>query len=189
MRIPDSRSALWRESLIPNALSGSRILLGLAFPFVPNDWRMWVVILAAISDGLDGLAARWLRSESNTGRLLDPIADKVFILMLVGTLLVEGTFDPLWALGLAARDIIVLAGLTYTIARRRWSIGRKMRPSLLGKTTTAAQFAVLLVLLAWGEVPLWLLAAVTALSVLAALDYLRVFRRLHAGEGGPPANE
>jgi phosphatidylglycerophosphate synthase len=175
--------------VLPNALSASRIFLGAAFPFVPAEWRLWVVLIAALTDALDGLVARWLRSESDTGRLLDPVADKFFILILVGTLLVEGTLHPLWGLGLAARDMIVMAGLIHTIARRQWAVGRKMRPSWLGKCTTAAQFAVLLVLVAWGTAPNWLLGGVTALSLLAAIDYARFFARLHGRQATPPASE
>jgi cardiolipin synthase len=175
--------------LIPNALSGSRILLGVSFPFLPTEWRLWVVVVAAITDALDGLAARWLHAESDTGRLLDPIADKVFVLAIGVTLLVEGALHPLWALGLAARDVVVLTGLADTIIRRQWAVGRKMRPSVLGKCTTAAQFAVLLVLVAWGTAPVWFLAATTALSLLAAADYLRAFVRLHANQATPPASE
>lgn len=179
----------WAWGVIPNSLSASRIILGLAFPFVPGEWRLWVVLAAALSDALDGLAARLLRSESDTGRLLDPVADKFIILVLVGTLLAERTLHPLWALGLATRDIVVLAGLFYTIVRRHWSVGRRMRPSWLGKCTTAAQFAVLLVLVAWGNAPVWLLGLVTALSAAAAIDYIRVFSRLHATQATPPSSD
>ena len=160
---------------IPNALSGGRLALGLAFPFVPADWRVWLVAVAALSDAIDGLAARWLRAESDFGRLLDPVADKVFVLVLVGTLIVEGTLHPLWALGLAARDVAVLVGLVYTVARRQWAKGRKMRPSWLGKCTTAAQCAVLFVLVGWDAAPLWLLIPTVVLSVAAAVDYARLF--------------
>jgi cardiolipin synthase (CMP-forming) len=175
--------------VIPNALSASRILLGAAFPFVPVDWRLCLVLIAALSDALDGITARLLGVESDTGRLLDPVADKFFVLVLVGTLLLEGSLNPLWAVGLATRDIVVLAGLVYTIVRRRWSVGRRMRPSWLGKCTTAAQFAVLLALVAWGSIPVWVLAATSSLSAVAALDYIRIFRRLHAGQAAPPASE
>jgi len=175
--------------VIPNALSISRILLGLAFPFAPHDWRVWIVIVAALTDAADGLVARWLRSVSDTGRLLDPVADKVFILALVGTLLAEGTLHPLWALGVATRDVVVLAGLLYTIVRRQWSVGRRMRPSWLGKCTTAAQFAVLLVLAARASAPVWLLAAVSALSVFAALQYIGAFARLHEGPASSHPSE
>ena len=175
------RSALIH--LIPNGLSASRIALAAAFPFVPAEWRLWVVAVAALSDALDGLAARWLNAESDAGRLLDPVADKFFVLVLAGTLLAEGAIHPLWVVGIAARDIVVLVGLLYLIARRDWARGRKLRPSWLGKCTTAGQFAVLLVLVAWGSAPVWLLGAVTAVSAAAALEYARAFLKL-VGDGG-----
>jgi hypothetical protein len=50
-----------------------------------------------------------------------------------------------------------------------------MRPSWLGKCTTAAQFAVLLVLVGWEAATPWLLIPTVALSVAAAADYARQF--------------
>jgi len=165
-------------SLIPNSLSAARIVLGLAFPFVSGEVRLWIVIAAAVSDAIDGLTARWLHAESDVGRLLDPVADKFFILMLAGTLVAEGTLHPLWAVGLAVRDITVLIGLLYLIALRDWKRGRRLRPSLLGKSTTAAQFVVLMVLVIWEHAPVWLLAAITILSISAAIGYIRALRAL-----------
>ncbi|MCI0701123.1 MAG: CDP-alcohol phosphatidyltransferase family protein [Planctomycetia bacterium] len=160
---------------LPNSLSIIRLLLGFAFPFFPTDWRLWVIIIAALSDAFDGLTARWLHAESKAGRLLDPIADKVFILMVALTLLAESAIHPLWAAGVAARDLVVLVGVVIVTVRRRWSAYRKMRPKLIGKITTAAQFGVLLALIAWGSSPTWLLVTATVLSVLAGIDYAREF--------------
>lgn len=165
------------SSFIPNAFAISRLVLGLAFPFLPAEWRLGVIILAAVTDALDGLTARWLRAESNAGRLLDPVADKVFILVVAGTLLAEGAIHPLWALGAAARDVVVLIGLAYVIVRRQWAVGRRMRPSWLGKCTTAAQFVLLLVLAHGNAAPVWLLVATTALSGAAAAEYAWGFVR------------
>src|SRR5207253_147768 len=104
-----------------------------------------------------------------------PIADKVFVLVLAGTLLAEGAIHPLWAFGIVLRDLLVLAGVVYAVARRRWALGRAVRVSWLGKCTTAGQFAVLFLLVACGSAPAWLLALVTALSLAAAIDYARTF--------------
>lgn len=170
---------------LPNALSIARILLGLAFPFVPTDWRLGVVIAAALSDLFDGLAARVLHAESNAGRLLDPIADKVFVFLLAGTLIYEGAISPPWAVGLAARDITVLIGLLYLTATRQWAWGRRLRPTLIGKVTTAAQFALLLALVIWPAVPGWAFLAVTLLSAISAWDYALRFWRLREPPNGP----
>jgi phosphatidylglycerophosphate synthase len=161
--------------LVPNSLSASRIVLGLAFPLVPLQWRLWVAVLAAFTDGLDGLAARRLRLASDTGRLLDPIADKVCVLMLAGTLIAEGALHPLWAAGIAVRDLTVLAGGLLLALSGRWAAYHGMRPTWLGKATTAAQFAVLLAAVVWGGAALWLLAATTALSTATAAQYTAVF--------------
>jgi CDP-diacylglycerol--glycerol-3-phosphate 3-phosphatidyltransferase/cardiolipin synthase len=161
---------------IPNACSLARMLLGFAFPFLPLEWRLWVILVAAITDFLDGFLARLLHAESDLGRMLDPMADKVFVLMLAGTLLAEGAIQPLWALGIAARDVAVLLGVAVVLVRRRWETARQMRPSFLGKCTTAAQFAVLLWLAIWSEAPLWLLTLTTVLSVAAAVGYAKDFR-------------
>jgi cardiolipin synthase (CMP-forming) len=170
--------AHWWLNLVPNGLSAARIVLGLAFPFAPAEWRLWVVVAAALSDLLDGFAARVLNAISDTGRLLDPVADKFFVLMLAGTLLVEGTLHPLWAVGFAVRDITVLVGLLYLIARREWTRGRRLKPSFLGKFTTAAQFGVLLVLVIRPGAPVWVLAAMTMLSTAAAVEYTYIFLKL-----------
>jgi phosphatidylglycerophosphate synthase len=156
---------------VPNGLSAARIGLALAFPFIPTEWRLWVVIAAALSDLFDGLSARWLAAESDIGRLLDPLADKFFVLVLLGTLLAEGTLHPLWAVGLATRDITVTVGLVYVILRRQWARGRRLRPSWIGKCATASQFAALMVLVIWSGAPVWVLALGTLLSVGAAIDY------------------
>lgn len=166
---------VWTTSSVPNALSAARVVLGAAFPFVPAEWRVWLVVLAALSDAFDGLLARMLRAESDAGRLLDPVADKFFALALFGTLLYEGTLHPLWALGLLLRDAFVLVGMAWVLLHRDWARGRRMHPSRAGKFTTAAHFAVFGALVLWGEAPAWALGGATALSAAAALDYARQF--------------
>jgi cardiolipin synthase (CMP-forming) len=163
------------RTLVPNGLSLARLGLGLALPWLAVSWRLTVIAIAAVTDFLDGLTARWLRGESRTGQVLDPVADKVFVLALAGTLIAEGALAPAWALALAARDVVVLAGLAAAFVRGGWASYRTMRPTWLGKCTTAAQFALLLVLAAdWPgrEVMLWLTAG---LSVAAAGQYLLLY--------------
>ena len=57
---------------------------------LPADWRLPVVIAAAITDGVDGQLSRLMGAQSKLGVLLDPIADKVFFLAVVATLLWDG---------------------------------------------------------------------------------------------------
>lgn len=164
--------------LVPNGLSASRLALGLVFPLLGVEWRMVVIGAAAVSDFLDGLLARWLRVQSETGQLLDPVADKVFVLALAGTLVAEGTLPIGWAVAIAARDLVVLVGVTVVAVRGDWAAYRDMRPIWLGKCTTAAQFALLMVLVAEGRAWAWLLWLTAALSAAASVGYLRAFRRM-----------
>jgi cardiolipin synthase len=83
---------------LPNALTILRILLVPVFAVafvMPGDLARIVAVLvfalAAVSDWLDGFAARKLKAGSDFGRMLDPIADKVLVAVALMMLVVEGT--------------------------------------------------------------------------------------------------
>src|SRR5437899_600767 len=74
---------------VPNTLSLARLFIGLGFPWTPAGWRVTTVLLAALTDLADGAVSRCLRATGTSGRILDPVADKVFVLSVVVTLLFE----------------------------------------------------------------------------------------------------
>lgn len=81
---------------LPNALTVGRIAITpliAVLPFAPATTPRLVAfilfVFAAVSDYADGVLARSRKQETNLGRLLDPLADK---------LLLVGTFVPMWAL-------------------------------------------------------------------------------------------
>jgi phosphatidylglycerophosphate synthase len=157
---------------IPNALSLLRVGLGLAFPWLGLTWRLPAVLAAALTDLLDGETSRLFKAQSLLGQILDPIADKLFLMLVVITLLWDETLTWWEMLLVALRDIVLLLGAAGMLLRRGWAAGKAMRPRLLGKCTTALQFAFLVALLC--ETPrltLGLLIAVAVLGALAALDY------------------
>jgi len=95
-----------------------------------------LVLVAGISDGLDGLLARRLGQQTDLGRYLDPIADK---LLLTSSFLVLGLERriPLWVVILVlSRDIIIL--VTALVMVLTTSV-RDFRPSLYGKINTVGQ--------------------------------------------------
>ena len=86
-------------SILPNALTILRIALvpvfAVAFVMPGDLWRVVafvVFVIAAVSDWLDGFAARKLNAGSAFGRMLDPIADKVLVAVALMMLVAEGTF-------------------------------------------------------------------------------------------------
>jgi cardiolipin synthase len=84
---------------LPNALTILRIALVPVFVIafvIPGDAARLVAfavfVIAAVSDWLDGFAARKLKAGSDFGRMLDPIADKVLVAVALMMLVAEGTF-------------------------------------------------------------------------------------------------
>jgi CDP-diacylglycerol--glycerol-3-phosphate 3-phosphatidyltransferase len=158
---------------IPNALSVVRLVLGLVFAAVPASWRLAVVAVAGVTEYLDGALSRLWHVSSATGRLLDPIADKVFVLAVLTTLVVEGRVSLPELLLIGSRDVMVLAGAAWAAARRGRAALTQMPPTMLGKLTTTGQIVFLLLILL-GRGPVRFVFAVTVLlSVAAGLDYLR----------------
>jgi phosphatidylglycerophosphate synthase len=69
----------------------------------------WVVLVAALSDIVDGILARRLGVQSEFGRWVDPIVDRAFFFTLLAMLWYHGTL-PAWAVvPLLVRDGIMLA--------------------------------------------------------------------------------
>jgi cardiolipin synthase len=157
-------------------MTSVRLALGVAFPFLPVASRWAALLAAAATELLDGQVARHLRVKSTIGRILDPIADKVFVASVLATLMWDGTMAPWQVILVTSRDIIVTAGALWLVARRGPSALRHMPPSLLGKSATAAQFLLLLAVVASREVDAILLLITSALSLAAGIDYAMRFR-------------
>ena len=99
----DSRQPRYTRSdlTLANAFTALRIAL---IPFFAWAWRareneraLSLFLVAAATDLIDGFLARWLNQKSRLGALLDPIADKLLLLvaLLVGVSLGE---IPVWLL-------------------------------------------------------------------------------------------
>src|SRR5208283_1367510 len=99
-----------------------------------------VLMAAALSDALDGMVARLLKQESPLGVALDPIADKILMTTAYITLAFRGAL-PWWlTIIVLSRDVAILmaAAVISLVAGYR-----PFHPSLLGKSSTAAQVGTL----------------------------------------------
>ena len=162
----------------PNALTFLRIALippVVILTLMDTDASSWLAFfafgVAALTDGLDGYVARRMELVSETGQLLDPIADKMLVTAAMWALVVVGRF-PVWAaIVIVAREVAVSV-LRFAASRR----GRGFPASPAGKAKTGAQLmAVLFYILPLGDAwePLrvtFLLLAVT-LTVVSGVDY------------------
>lgn len=170
------------RAVVPNSLSLVRVALGIAFFWIPSEWRLAAFLVAGVSDFLDGAASRWLNVVSYTGRVLDPLADKAFAIGVVATLIYEDTLK-FWEFGLLGlREIAVFVGVVWLLCVRDWAAFRRLPPSMLGKLTSVGQFLYIIGILL--EYQSMVLLAVTAvLSGLAGLHYSWLFlqRRWRSG--------
>lgn len=129
--------------------------------------------VAALTDGLDGFAARRMNLVSTAGQFWDPIADKALLLSAMAGLVVVGRFPFSAALVIVVRELAVTA-LRWRAERQ----GRGFAASKTAKAKTAMQLvAVLLFILPTGVVPsvveqvvLWV---AVLLTIVSGLQYLR----------------
>ncbi|HEY8302857.1 MAG TPA: CDP-alcohol phosphatidyltransferase family protein [Jatrophihabitans sp.] len=107
---------------VPNALSVVRLLgvplfLWLLLGPHADGWALLVLALSGISDWADGVLARRLNQYSDLGALLDPLADRLYILATLAGLVLRHII-PLWlAIVIVGRDLVV--GVALLVLNRR----------------------------------------------------------------------
>jgi CDP-diacylglycerol--glycerol-3-phosphate 3-phosphatidyltransferase len=135
-----------------------------------------VFVLASFTDALDGWIARRRRSETNFGRLMDPLADKLLVTSALVSLVALDRLQAWVAMVIIAREFAV-TGLRQLAMEH----GEVIPASQWGKLKTVAQIAMVLALLANESSPPWVDAIVYAtvvITVASAIDYFFNFRAL-----------
>lgn len=164
----DRSTRLWN---VPNVISLSR--MGLAVAFVVSHGTFTRVILiaaAALTDLLDGLVARLADQRSVAGALLDPIADRLFVLAAVSAYLFDGLFSTGQFFVFISRDIATAIG--FVVARIiPWLRPVTFRARLLGKAVTVLQLTALITVLLKPAATTGLIIAIGLLSAMSIFDY------------------
>jgi len=110
---PATADRIWT---IPNALSVLRLLgiplfLWLALGPQADGWAVIVLMLSGATDYLDGKIARRYNLASRLGAMLDPVADRLYILATLAALTIRGIV-PWWlTVLLVGRDLVLSVGL------------------------------------------------------------------------------
>ena len=180
---------------IPNILTISRLGMTAVF-FVLLAFKSWwtipVLMLAGITDLLDGYLARRYNQVTDFGRIADPCIDKIlicsgFIFLIKGT---PEIVKPWMVAIIVSREFIVTA--LRSLAESR---GRHFAATFWGKSKMSVQFTTmtfLILLFLWhekasdipavvktiGQVLMWVTTAVTFLS---GMVYLFQAHRLTRG--------
>lgn len=166
---------------LPNLLTLLRFLLvpPVAWLILAEAYgaALLLFVLAGLSDALDGFLARRFAWISRLGALLDPLADKLLLIVSCLCLSLVGLI-PWWlTLLVLARDVLIVAGaICY-----RWRVGfLEISPSRLGKLSTLLQTVLVSVVLlqasllpAFAALRLPLIALVVLGSLASAIDYVR----------------
>ena len=175
---------------LANQLTLLRIILIPAFVLLVVYGKLGAALVvfavAGITDALDGLIARLARQGTSLGAWLDPMADKLllvsaFIVLTIPSIPMTNHL-PLWlTVTVISRDIVIIG----VVAIVNLAIGpRTFRPSLLGKSATAAFIITAVVVMYYNyreqssvliEVWVWLSLGLTLAS---AADYFFRLRRL-----------
>jgi cardiolipin synthase (CMP-forming) len=180
--------------LFPNLLSLSRILTAPVIAYFL--WRMefsamWIalglIILAAITDGLDGYVARRMNLVSPLGVALDPIADKIFAGILVISLIFFRNF-PFWIAALViGRDVLILLGGVLLLRNRH---GLTLPSNLTGKWAFAALAVLMSAYVIRFEFSISVMTPiVTVLLLMSLVVYGKVFLRLRRGQPVRPFSD
>jgi CDP-diacylglycerol--glycerol-3-phosphate 3-phosphatidyltransferase len=154
---------------LSNALSFIRAPLALLFLSESPTLRLFAIILAMISDSIDGYFARLYQSTSRFGAILDPAMDKFFVYFALATFFFEGRIAPWEMAAMISRDFFLCLYGILMLVTRRWKtvVFRSVR---WGKITTALQFIVLLGLVYQVSFPWIAFASFVAMGWLAFLE-------------------
>jgi cardiolipin synthase (CMP-forming) len=125
---------------IPNLISFARLLavpvfvwLVLGVRTATGDWwAVGILIASGASDWLDGKIARALNQQTRLGQVLDPAADRLYIVATVIALAVR-TIIPWWLVAVLAVRELVMGVVLAMLRQRGWG---PLQVSFAGKTAT-----------------------------------------------------
>ena len=138
---------------IPNWITLIRIVLipWFAILLINGSFNqaLWVFAGAAVTDGLDGLTARWFSQKTRLGAFLDPIADKMLLSTAYIALAVLKEI-PVWlTVIIISRDVIILLGVSILFLNQ---IRIEIKPTVYSKMTTIFQLLLILTVLSSGMI-------------------------------------
>ena len=169
---------------VPNILTLARIIITpvIVYAILSGEalTALILMIVAGITDMLDGAIARYYNQRTTVGAYLDPLADKLMLISMFVTLFIVGEVPLFLFLAVIFRDVIIVVG---AMAYEMVTHSLKMEPSMVSKVTTFMQIVYVVTLLLhmaypladiWIEMVVWSTFVVTCVS---GLHYMLVWTR------------
>ncbi|SFS34033.1 CDP-diacylglycerol--glycerol-3-phosphate 3-phosphatidyltransferase [Marininema halotolerans] len=167
---------------VPNLLTIFRIVLipvylGLFFSDLPNRllWAFGVLLLAGLTDVLDGYLARRHQQVTQIGVMLDPLADKLMMLAVFLSLLISQMISIAAAAAIFTRDVGMILLSAFFHFRGKLTVPA----NLMGKLTTVLYYVALSLLMFEFPVGSEFLWGVIIFSFITSLIYLLQFKMLN----------
>jgi len=130
---------------LPNILTFFRILITPLFIFFlfedfegAHIWALFVFIIASVTDAYDGYYARKNDMVTDTGRFLDPLADKILVSSAFISFSIMGLID-FWMVGLILFRDLFVTSLRIIMAKN----GFTMITSTIAKSKTGVQLGII----------------------------------------------
>ncbi|MFZ0448266.1 MAG: CDP-alcohol phosphatidyltransferase family protein [Desulfatiglandaceae bacterium] len=176
---------------LPNLITSLRIILAPIFVIysIRGDFRaaLIVFIIAGLSDGADGLIARWFNQKSKMGAYLDPLADKILLVTAFVVLSIKEYIPPWLTVMAISRDILILLGVLILFLNR---MDITIRPSILSKVTTCLQLGTVFMVLSKDYFPfffhlnIYVFWATAIFTISSGLHYMHYWFKV-MGEYAP----
>src|SRR5688500_9337445 len=162
---------------LPNLLSTSRLVLAAAFVVLDQpDTRIILVMVALATDYLDGWIARQFGLMTRVGAVLDPFADRVFVLVGVSVFLFEGLIHTWEYFVMISRDLMTAVG--FLVARAVPSLRAvAFQARFPGKLVTVLQLASFVAILINVRAAKPMILVVAVVSLWAIVDYTWMLHR------------
>ena len=176
---------------LANKISLFRILLIPFFVFCLLTYRpgqemfrylaLGIFVLASLTDAVDGYVARSMAQSTQLGAILDPLADKLFLITAFLCLAMVSTLPeayrlPAWIpLLVVSRDVIIVSGtLIIYLVNGTFDV----IPSRLGKIATLSQMVAVICVLAGSTLVSIVLPVMVVLTLASGIGYIRRGNRL-----------
>lgn len=160
-----------------NSLTFIRAPLAFLFLQESPGIRILAILLAMISDSIDGYIARRNQSVTRFGAIFDPLMDKFFVYFAMTVLLLDQKMNTWELTAMLSRDIaLFLFGLLLLFTGFWRNI--VFQSFRWGKVTTALQFLVLIGLVLGYTIPWYLYLSFVFIGFLAFIELFQIYSLL-----------
>jgi CDP-diacylglycerol---glycerol-3-phosphate 3-phosphatidyltransferase len=163
---------------LSNSLSFLRAPLAFLFLVENTTFRIVAILLAMLTDSIDGYLARRRQAVTRFGAILDPAMDKFFVFFTLTVLFCEGRLELWQACAMISRDFFLCLFGLYLSITGYWE-NYKFTAIRWGKVTTALQFLVLVGLTLGITFPSYLYIVFVLFGLLAFIELWQIRKGAH----------